>query len=353
MTDALSPAARLALDEAFERDAARGGFAHRGAVAVIGDDALAAAARERFGSPIRLFHELTPIPVAPPEGCERHGLVPELVDGVTLVVGELPRTLAGVDEIAGLVARHADADVLVVLAAREKNLERGMNERPRDSFLEVAASRGRDKARALIASGPRPTPSPAYPRSEIVSGLDFPIAAHGAVFAGTRLDIGTRALLEVLPAQLDAAALPERPTVVDLGCGTGVLAVWTARHLPGARVIATDRSWSAVSSASRTAQLAGVADRVDTVHADAGEGIPDRSVDVVLLNPPFHDGRAVIDDMAHPLFRAAGRMLRPGGTLLTVYNSHLKHRGALERSVGPTSQVARTPKFTVTRSIAR
>ncbi|WP_433676472.1 class I SAM-dependent methyltransferase [Microbacterium gorillae] len=353
MTDALSPASRLALDEAFERDANRGGFAQGGTITVIGSDALAAAVRERFRASVRVFDEHTPVHVAAPAGCERHGLAPELVDGVILVVGELPQTLAGVDEIAGLVARFADADVLVVLAAREKDLERGMNDRLRASFSEVSASRGRDKARALIASVPRPAPSPSYPRSELVSGLEFPIAAHGAVFAGTRLDIGTRALLDQLGDELDAAALPERPTVVDLGCGTGILAVWAARHLPDARVIATDRSWSAVSSASRTAELAGVAGRVDTVHADAGDGIPDRSVDVVLLNPPFHDGRAVIDDMAQPLFRAAGRMLRSGGTLLTVYNSHLRHRGALERIVGPTSQVSRTPKFTVTRSIAR
>ncbi|MDR2295123.1 MAG: methyltransferase [Microbacterium sp.] len=353
MTDALSPAARLALDEALERDMARGGFARNGTVAVIGDGALAAAVHGRFAASVRVFDEHTPVHTIAPDGCARHGLDAELVSGVTLVVGELPRTLAGVDEIAGLVARFADPDVLVVLAAREKDLERGMNDRLRDSFAEVSASRGRDKTRALIASNPRPSPSPAYPRSELVSGLEFPIAAHGAVFAGTRLDIGTRALLDVLPTQLDAAALPAHPTVVDLGCGTGVLGVWTARHLPGAQVIATDRSWSAVSSASRTAELAAVADRVETVHADAGEGIPDGSVDVVLLNPPFHDGRAVIDDMAHPLFRAAARMLRPGGTLLTVYNSHLRHRGALERIVGPTSQVSRTPKFTVTRSVTR
>ncbi|MFK4790910.1 class I SAM-dependent methyltransferase [Microbacterium sp. ZW T5_56] len=353
MTDALSPATLLALDEAFERDATRGGFARSGTIAVIGDDALATAVLERFNASVRLFDEHTPVDVAAPAGCERQGLVAELVTEVTLVIGELPQTLAGVDEIAGLAARFADPDVLVVLAAREKDLERGMNDRLRASFVEVSASRGRGKARALIASGPRPVPSPAYPRSELVSGLEFPIAAHGAVFAGTRLDIGTRALLDVLGDELDSAVLPERPTVVDLGCGTGILAVWAARHLADARVIATDRSWSAVSSTSRTAELAGVADRVETVHTDAGEGIPDRSVDVVLLNPPFHDGRAVIDDMAQPLFRAAGRMLRSGGTLLTVYNSHLRHRGALERTVGPTSQVSRTPKFTVTRSIAR
>ena len=48
------------------------------------------------------------------------------------------------------------------------------------------------------------------------------------------------------------------------------------------------------------------------------------------------------------LFAAAGRVLRPGGELWCVYNSHLPHREALRRLVGPTRQISRDPVFTVT-----
>ena len=48
---------------------------------------------------------------------------------------------------------------------------------------------------------------------------------------------------------------------------------------------------------------------------------------------------------------AAGRLVRPGGEVWTVFNSHLDHRRALAAEVGPTEQVRRTPKFTVTRSV--
>jgi len=40
----------------------------------------------------------------------------------------------------------------------------------------------------------------------------------------------------------------------------------------------------------------------------------------------------------------------PGGELWCVWNSHLRYRSLLERLVGPTRQVARNPKFTVTAS---
>jgi 16S rRNA (guanine1207-N2)-methyltransferase len=44
-------------------------------------------------------------------------------------------------------------------------------------------------------------------------------------------------------------------------------------------------------------------------------------------------------------------VLRPGGELWTVYNSHLNYRGVVERFVGMTDVVGRNRKFTVTRSV--
>jgi 16S rRNA (guanine1207-N2)-methyltransferase len=75
---------------------------------------------------------------------------------------------------------------------------------------------------------------------------------------------------------------------------------------------------------------------------------PDASADLIVLNPPFHDGGPITRDLALGMFAEAGRVLRPGGQLWTVWNSHLRYRSALTNLVGPTAVVARTPKFTVT-----
>ncbi|QIK85004.1 methyltransferase [Sanguibacter sp. HDW7] len=141
--------------------------------------------------------------------------------------------------------------------------------------------------------------------------------------------------------------------VLDLGCGTGVLATAVALRIPGASVVATDRSAAAVLSAAATAAANGVGDRVATLRDDAAASVPDGSVDVVVCNPPFHAGAVVSTDIAEAMFRAAARVLRPGGELWVVWNSHLRYRPSLERVVGPTEQASRTPKFTVTRSVKR
>jgi 16S rRNA (guanine1207-N2)-methyltransferase len=84
---------------------------------------------------------------------------------------------------------------------------------------------------------------------------------------------------------------------------------------------------------------------------DALAGEPDASADLILLNPPFHTGATVHKGLAEKLFRASARVLRPGGELWTVWNSHLAYRPQLERLVGETRQIARGPKFTVTASV--
>ncbi|MGO7984119.1 methyltransferase, partial [Rhizobium johnstonii] len=61
-------------------------------------------------------------------------------------------------------------------------------------------------------------------------------------------------------------------------------------------------------------------------------------------------GATVHVGIATKLFADAGRVLAPGGELWAVWNSHLGYRGALTRLVGPTRQIARNSKFTVTAS---
>lgn len=311
------------------------------------------------------------------EGFRSHELDESLLAGARLVLVQLPKSLAELEEIADAVARWAAGDVVVVAGGRVKHMTLAQNDVLGRFFSQVQAERAERKSRLIVASGPRPVP-PETPFPVSTQHDGFTLVAHGGVFAGARLDIGTRVLLEVLGfggSQLlknqqaagesgadgadgaDSEGVvrtdPGADLVVDLGCGSGALAVAYALAHPDPRVVATDRSAAAVASARATVAANGLTDRITVTHDDAGSELPDGCAATVLLNPPFHLGTSIQTAAATRLFEAAARLLRPGGELWTVYNSSLAYKSTLTRIVGPTEQVHRTPKFTVTRSVRR
>jgi 16S rRNA (guanine1207-N2)-methyltransferase len=330
-----------------------------GQLAVLDDayGALALGVAAAGARDIRVHQDLITGERALAQNAERLGfaetvrhlpLGPELLIGARVVLLRLPRSLDRLDELAGLVARHAASDVVVVAGGRIKHMSLAMNEVLGAWFERVDVSHARQKSRVLIARRVRAqrTPgAPGWPRGERHDELGVTVVAHGGVFAGAGVDIGTRFLLE----QLDAA-MTDAPSAVDLACGTGVVAAWLARTRPTLRVTATDRSAAAAASARLTAEANDVADRVRVTQADGLEQLPDASERLVVLNPPFHSDAAVHTGIAGHLFADAARVLERGGELWCVWNSHLRYRPVLERVVGETRQVARNAKFTVTAS---
>jgi 16S rRNA (guanine1207-N2)-methyltransferase len=329
-----------------------------GEVAVVDDNygALTLGAVGLHGArDVRVAQDLLVGELALARNAERTGLSgtyrsvplgPELAAGARVVLVQAPKALDALREIAEVLAESVDPDVTVLVGGRVKHMTHAMNDVLGDSFTEVSASLARQKSRVLVARGPRPAPS-SFPRSQDHPDLGLTVRAHGAAFAGTKIDIGSRALLGCLDRMGPAT------TALDLGAGSGILAAALAQRRPELSVLAVDQSAAAVASTLATAEANGLADRIRVVRDDAASSVPDGSVDLVVCNPPFHVGAAVVTTAADRLFAAAGRVLRPGGELWTVYNSALRYKPTLTRLVGPTTVATQTPKFTVTVSTRR
>jgi 16S rRNA (guanine1207-N2)-methyltransferase len=126
------------------------------------------------------------------------------------------------------------------------------------------------------------------------------------VFSHRRLDLGARALMEVM------TILPQE-RVMEMGCGSGVVSLAAALRAPGVVVHAIDSNPRAVQCTEQGAVLNGldnVGVRLDAEGAWAEPG----SYDVFLANPPYYSNFRI----GGVFLDAARRALRPGGRIFLV-----------------------------------
>lgn len=134
--------------------------------------------------------------------------------------------------------------------------------------------------------------------------LLLPVDPAGA-FGDGRHPSTALALMEILRFAQEGA-LPDR--VLDVGCGSGILALAAALTWPDAQVVAVDVDPVAVAAATANVARAGLADRVAVQHgsADAVDG----TFPLVLAN--LTGGH--LERLAAPL----AERLRPGGHVVTA-----------------------------------
>jgi release factor glutamine methyltransferase len=150
-----------------------------------------------------------------------------------------------------------------------------------------------------------------------------PVLVLPTVFNPKRLRTG-----EFFASRLDPALIGANDEVLDLGTGSGVCAVFAAKH--ARRVIAVDVNAAAVRCASINAQINRLEDKIEARHGDLFEPVAGERFDLILFNPPFRRGEPRNDrdrawrsiGVAERFAEGLDRHLKPGGRALLLLSTY-------------------------------
>ncbi len=181
-------------------------------------------------------------------------------------------------------------------------------------------------------------------RAVYVDGCERTLISKPGIFAWDRLDDGTAALIA-------AMEVSSADRLLDLGCGTGLAALVASQRASQGMVVGTDVDVRAVEAARRTLTANGVRNAEVRV-ADCAEMLADASFDVVVTNPPFHQGVGVDFDVAHQFVCESQRLLRTGGRLFLVANAHIRYDDLLCETFGQVQEVKADTRFRVLSAMA-
>lgn len=209
---------------------------------------------------------------------------------------------------------------------------------------ETLLVKARHRVAMAVKCAPVDMPPTSYAEvTAEVRGQIVHFVSRPGVFAGFALDEGTRVLIETM--QLHPA-----DTVLDLGCGSGVVGLIAARLCPQGHVILVDASAMAVEATKRTLALNGVTN-AEVRLSDCAAAVFDREFDVVVTNPPFHQGFGVEYDVARQFILDAVRVLRPGGRLYLVANRFIRYDRWIEECFGNTLTVYQDNRYRVLKAV--
>ena len=111
----------------------------------------------------------------------------------------------------------------------------------------------------------------------------------------------TEVLVDAVLEGVDAASAGEKDVrVLEVGTGTGCVALSLASERPGTRVVATDLSERAIALATRNREALGLEETVDIVECDLASGVDPElmgTFSVLVSNPPYIPTRVLCEEV--------------------------------------------------------
>jgi len=274
--------------------------------------------------------------------------------GNHIVLIKLPKSLAMLEDQLYRIRSLLTEQTVIIAAAMTKHIHMSTLELFEKIIGPTKSSLAQKKSRLIfsqfdadlaVADNP-------YPKSYLLpyklDGVDIEIKNHAAVFSQEKLDLGARFFIENIPVD------EKYKTIVDLGCGNGVVGLMAAIKNPVAKIIFTDESYMAVeSSISNFLSVFDDTREAEFLQTDCLQGVENKSVSLILCNPPFHQNNAINDNVAWQMFSESRLALEDKGELWVIGNRHLAYHAKLKKIFGNSEVVTSNKKFVIVKAVKK
>ena len=269
------------------------------------------------------------------------------VDGVLLI---LQKSKPLMDFWLEMVLSFLPENAPVWLVGENDEGIKSWKKRLKNSFGYVKSVDNARHCVLLEASEPLKKPEiftlePWFETFSVTAGsTNMDITSLPGVFSHGRLDKGTQVLLETLDA------VPSGK-VLDFGCGAGVISAYI-NTLPGEHDFTlVDCDALALASSHKTMSATG--SKSFTVLPSDGLSEVTGQFDLIISNPPFHQGVKTHYEVTEQFLAQSRQMLCQGGELRIVANSFLRYPPIIQKAFGRCETLLTRDGFSIYRAIRK
>ncbi|MEC8664784.1 MAG: class I SAM-dependent methyltransferase [Pseudomonadota bacterium] len=263
----------------------------------------------------------------------------EMYDVVLLLA---PQNLLAMQyQLAQSLLRLADDGILIAVAANDAGGKR------LGKLLKSAGvaydEESKEKCRIVFAS--KDSADPSVIQDWITQGsvqpiLDGAYMSQPGIYGWDKLDKGSALLAEHLPEKL-------KGTGADFGCGYGYLAQQVLTRYENIKTLyCIEADHNALACAKEN--LSDYTDKTEFIWADLTAFTARlKTLDWVVMNPPFHEGKAADSEIGKAFISTAHRLMRKNAQLYMVANTHLPYEAHLQDTFFKVEKAAEGSGFKV------
>ena len=263
----------------------------------------------------------------------------ELSGAYDFALIKLPKNMSFFEDILCRLSSHLHPHSKIICGTMVKHLPKTSFELLQKYIGETSTSLAKKKARLIFADFQKECVESPYPIKVYIEPLKCNFINHSNLFSREKLDIGTRFFLENIPAG-------NFDSILDLGCGNGIIGIKAKQLNPHAQIIFSDDSQMAIQSAIENYRKH-FSDEAQYCWTNCFENQKKETLDLVLCNPPFHQQSTIGDFIAQQMFSDAHQALKKGAMIRVIGNSHLGYPLTLKKIFGNSQVVATNQKFMI------